>query len=241
MDEENDRDNEFKTKIEKMVEGISKNPTIEDGVAQKVGEYLYYHTQVENSLDELITSLIPEIDIEILNLDSFKKKVSLIRSLTPNSTELAMFNLLDKLNNVRNVFAHENPKNINYEKINAPLINLFKQAFLHDKQLRKEIESIERKGSNEIPVMVIKLTNTVLNYLVEVEKFGKKEDVKLRSFESLRKFSSLYVRRRFSILVYQFQTGVKSDEAPDNFKQVIAFNDHIAELKDIFTNLFKKK
>jgi hypothetical protein len=233
------QDEKLKKKFLKIMSSNIDNSTIDDSVAQKVGEYLYYHTQIELSLDSLIQSILPELEMDVLKIDSYSKKLSLIKSLTPSASELGLFDLLEKLNSVRNSFAHESPDNIKFHKINKPLINLFKRSIRCEEKVYAKLEKIGKSGDITIPVKVIYMTKVYLDLLVKFEKLGKEEDKTLRSFEALRKFSSLFVRRRFSILMYQFQTSIESGDAPENFKQVKAFSEITDEIKTAFLDIFK--
>ena len=232
-------DEKIRKQILDVISDVSEASTIKDNVAQKVGEFLYYHTQIELCLDRLIGSLLPELEMDVLKIDSYSKKLSLIKSLTPNAGELSLFKLLEKLNKVRNIFAHENPNKINFDRINLPLINLFKSSFESSEEVYKKLERIGESGDIGVPVKVILMTKIHLDLLVTMESLGKKEDLTLQSFEALRMFSSLFVRRRFSILIYQFQTKTLSGDAPERFRQELAFKECIKEIKSIVLRLFQ--
>ncbi len=227
-------------KFKEVTERLKSRPDIEGETARHIGQFLYYHTQIELSLDKLIFSLIPEIDMTVLKIDSYNKKLSLIKSLTPNSKMLGLFSLLEKINSVRNIMAHQDPANIDFSQINTPLINLFKSAFKSDDELCKKLVKVGKGGDVSVATKIIASTNLYLKFLVEAEELGKAEDKALKSFEALRKFSSLYIRRRFSILTYQVQTGINSSEAPEEFKEVGLFSQHIEEIRKAFFSLFEK-
>jgi len=163
-------------------------------------------------------------------------------TVVPSSDKLALFKLLNKINSVRNIFAHEELSQIDFSKINQTLINLLKNSFVLSREIGilDTLTRFNKEGGIVIPVTIIKVTNMMFRVITEMETLGKDQDTTLKSYETLRQFSSLQVRRRFTILLYQFETGVKSQDSPDEFKEKEAFDEIISETKDIFMRFFKK-
>lgn len=219
-----------------FVEKFFNEESIEGDLAKSIGQYFYYYAQIDEVLSEIIKSLLPELDLVLLGIESstdknsFIKKVELIKSLTPNSSSLKIFPLLHKLNNVRNQFAHIDPKKLDFTKINSDLTNVFKEAFTVDNEFSKVISAEAVSNKIIIPVKIISITKMYLQLFSRIESLGKKEDQQLRLFEALRGFSSLYVRRRFSILAYMIQTQKNSGDAPDDFKRTEDFDKALEEL-----------
>ncbi len=221
---------------------------VDDIVAQRFGQFFYYYAQIDDILTKIINSLLPELDISIMGLDSsvngnsFLKKVELIRSLTPNANELKIFPLLQKLNAARNKLAHESPDKIDFDKMNSGLVNAFKDAFnLDDEIIEKISKAVNSNRKIDVPVKVIMVTKQFLYLFADVEVIGKQEEHSLKFFESIRALSSLYVRRRFSILAYQIQTLKKSGDAPESFRQKDKFDAAFNDLKISILSLFKKE
>lgn len=234
--------------LTKIIESFTNQESIEATLAQRIGQYFYYYAQIDEILTKIVRSLLPELDLSIMGLDSslernsFLKKIDLIKSLAPNSDQLKIFSLLKKLNAVRNQFAHSQPDKMNLTKTNRELINVFKEAFVLGDDLLQKISNPKKVNDEiSIPVKIILVTKMFLDLFVNIEILGKKEDKHLRLFESVRKFSSLYVRRRFSILAYQIQTRSKSKDAPDDFMQMDEFNSILEEVGSSIQNIFTSK
>lgn len=220
--------------------------SIDIKLAQIIGQYFYYYAQIDEVLSKIIKSLLPELDLSVMGLESsldknsYLKKLELIKSLTPNSDKLKIFPLLLKINKVRNEFAHIPPKKLDFKKINLDLSSVFKEAFTVDQDFSKAITNeINEVNNQHIPVKIISITKMYLDFFAGIEISGKKADNQLRFFEALRKFSSLYVRRRFSILSYQMQTRMQSGDAPNEFKQTDNFNSVLSELDGAVKNFLK--
>jgi hypothetical protein len=232
-------------KIEKEILDMFKQAfnegSLDDNKAQSVGQFLYYHSQINMNMKKLILSLLPELDLKILKLNAYKDKLALIKSLTPNSDKLPLFQLLEKINSVRNKIAHEDPNKMDYSNINQPLLNLFKLSFQWglDDEVMKKLSKVGKSGEITTATKITMLTSKSISLLARVEELGKKEDKILNSFEILRKFSSLYVRRRFSILMYQTQYLTKSEDTPEEFKEKEAFEGIIKEVKNVFVTIIK--
>ncbi len=229
----------------KIFENFSNQESIEDRLAQRLGQYFYYYAQIDEILTKIVRSLLPELDLSIMELDSskgqnsFLKKIELLRSLIPNSHQLKIFPLLKKLNTVRNEFAHSSPTKLNLTKMNQDLISVFRDAFVLDDNLfQKASTSIKSNDEISVTVKIILVTKMYIELFSNIETLGKKEDKHLRLFESVRKFSSLYVRRRFSILAYQIQMQSKSGHVPDDFIRADEFKSIIEEIRLSFKNLF---
>jgi hypothetical protein len=219
-----------------FIENFFNQEVIDGELAKSIGQYFYYYAQIDEVLSEIIKSLLPELDLELLGIDSsvdknsFLKKVELIKSLTPNSSNLKIFPLLHKLNTVRNQFAHIDPKKLDFTKINSDLVNVFKEAFTVDNEFSKVISAEATTNKIIVPVKIISITKMYLQLFARIESLGKKENQQLRLFEALRGYSSLYVRRRFSILAYMIQTQRKSSDAPEDFKRASDFDKALEEL-----------
>lgn len=211
--------------------------SIDVNLAQRIGQYFYYYAQIDDVLSKIISSLLPELDLVVMGLESsldknsYLKKLELIKSLVPNSEKLKIFPLLHKINKIRNEFAHTSPKKLDFLKINRELTSVFQEAFTTDSDLSNAItREINSRNNYNIPVKVISITKMYLEFFSDIEISGKKADKQLRFFEALRTFSSLHVRRRFSILSYQLQTRTNSDEALEIFKQTDNFDNALKEL-----------
>ena len=223
---------------------LSNQSTIDENMAKNLGQFFYYYSQIDEILSNIIKSLLPELDHKIMGIDSsyrenaFKKKVILIKSITPNSKELKVFDLLEKINSARNKLAHSAPDKLELKKINDELIRSFKQSFSTNTGI---LDRVTNKSHIELnrTVKIIMITKMYLELFFNIEALGKNVDENLKLFESVRKFSSLYVRRRFSILTYQIQTGVKSENAPENFKLMSEFSNIIEEISFCVKKMFK--
>tara|TARA_R110002049_G_scaffold209537_3_gene380436 strand:+ start:781 stop:1581 length:801 start_codon:yes stop_codon:yes gene_type:complete len=232
----------------KIAESLSNQENIDADLAQGIGQYFYYYSQIDEILSKIIRSLLPELDISIMGLESsfdknsFLKKLELIKSLTPNSEQLKFFPLLKKLNVVRNELAHVSPQKLNFSKLNDGLSSVFREAFALEEELFQKItKSVNYKHEISVTVKIILVSKIFLELFANIETLGKKEDKLLRLFEALRNLSSLYVRRRFSILAYQIQTNTKSADAPDHFKEMEVFNSAIKEFGDAIKTMFASK
>lgn len=200
---------------------ISNQESIDDHLAKRIGQYFYYYAQIDDILTKIVNSLLPELDIKIVGLDSsrgrnsFFKKVELIKSLTPNSDQLKIFSLLEKINSIRNKLAHESPNNLDIRKINQEFVGALKEAFAlsQDGDIFRAITKSDKSADDAANLVKIMLCSKIyIELFADIEILGKSEDTALSFFEAIRKFSSLYVRRRFSILAYQIQTMKKSTE-----------------------------
>lgn len=244
---ENNLSDESTKTLFDVIEQFANQETINLTLAQRIGQYFYYYSQIDEILTRIINSLLPELNLTILGIESsldgnsFRKKIELIKSLTPNASELKIFPLLEKLNSIRNKLAHTSPKNLDLSKTNKELLSIFKESFvINDEIFDKLSKSVASNDEISIPVKVILVTKMFLELFANIENLGKREDKQLRIFESVRKFSSLYVRRRFSILAFQMQTRTLSGDAPKHFKQEKAFEDIINELKESILSLLGK-
>jgi hypothetical protein len=230
---------DYELKVKSMIKEVLSRDKIQDDTAKYVGEFLYYHNRIDNCLGNLLFSLVPEMKFEEIEVRDFKfkLKLALVQSLTPNQDKLAFFRLLSKVNKIRNDFAHEDPLEIDHLKNNQALLNLFHESFDLGKELKNKIDKL-KKDSIAMTSTIASATCLYLEVLVESEIIGKREESTLKTMELIRNYTGLYVRRRFSILAYQFQTGKKSGEAPEEFKLNTDFNDIIIKFKELVSGIF---
>jgi hypothetical protein len=236
---ENNLSSEAVSSMSSVFINFFNQENIDIKMAQRVGQFFYYYAQIDEILSEIVKSLLPELDISIMGLESsidgnsYLKKIKLIKSLTPNSENLKIFPLLEKINKHRNELAHTSPIKLNFEKINLELVSVLQEAFSMDHDFCKAIIKEARADKLlEVPIKVILVTKLYLEVFLNIERSGKKIDKQLYFFEALRGFSSLFVRRRFSILAYQIQTGSKSEDAPSHFKQEESFKASLHDLEE---------
>lgn len=236
-----------KENIANLISDFLTQKPINGILAQRLGQYFYYYAKIDTILTKIIESLLPELDLNVTNLknsfegNSYKKKLELVKSLTPNSDQLKIFPLLYKINSVRNQFAHENPDRIDFSKINQSLVDLYNNAFISDnKSYDRYASIIDTNLEIDIPVKIIIATKYHLDLFSRIEILGKSDDKTLKLFESLRRFSSLYIRKRFSVLAYKFQTGAQSKDVPESFSQAKEFEDIIKSFDEVVSNLLKK-
>ena len=201
---------------------------------KNIGLYLYYHLKIEKSIERLISALAPEINLKDLEIKSFYSKVKILKLLTLNSSKLEIFNLLYELNSIRNEFSHEIKVDSNhFENKSKKLKKIFKTSFSH-KLLDKSSEDNRSKNSPIFDILeIIIWTSRYVELLATQEDIGAKKDMKLKLFKIVRGFSHKFIARRFSILMYMFQTGIKSGEAPEEFKMREEFEKDIEQFKTV--------
>ena len=199
-----------------------------------IGLYFYYHLKIEKSIERLISVLAPEINLKDLKIKSFYSKVKILKLLTPNSSKLEIFNLLYELNKIRNEFSHEIKVDSSHFKDKfKKLKEIFKTSFSH-KLLDKNSEDTRSKNNPIFDILeIIRKTSVYVDFLATQENIGAKKDMKLKLFKIVRSFSHKFIARRFSILMYMFQTGIKSGEAPEEFKMKEEFEKEIEKFKTV--------
>ena len=76
-------------------------------------------------------------------------------------------------------------------------------------------------------------TSFYVDLLATQEDIGAKKDMRLKLFKIVRSFSHKLIARRFSILMYMFQKGIKSEDVPEEFKMDEEFKKEIEKLKTV--------
>ena len=199
-----------------------------------IGLYFYYHLKIEQSIEKLILALAPEINLKYFDHLKYFGKLKILKSLTPNSSKLAMFKLLHELNKVRNKFAHKIEVDPSHFKNSSnKLRELFEKSFFHS-PLNKKSEDDHSENNPIFDILeIIGWTSCYIDLLATQEDIGARKGMKLKLFKIAKSFSHKFIARRFSILMYMFQTGIKSGEAPEEFKMNDEFKKDIEKLKTV--------
>ena len=224
---------EINTFAERIYNISSSKRNVEDHF-KNIGSYFYYHLKIENSIERLIKTLVPEIDLDFFRIQGFDKKIRLLKLLIPNSSKLNMFPLIKRINVIRNELAHMDVnEDYDFWKQVKDLIPLFNNCiFVKKKGVNSYIIS-EKNSPSFILSEIIRKTAEFIGVLTEVEEFGSKNDMKLQLSKIARSVSHKILSRRLSILIYMFQTGMKSEDAAKEFRMKKEFNDDLNKLKKV--------
>ena len=207
------------------------NPNISND-SKNIGLFFYYHLKIENSIERMIKMISPEIKIKEFGIKHFSQKLKVLKSLTPNASRLKIFPLLEQINQMRNYFAHTN-----IEKNSDDLIQKTEclrkawKEFGHNTDIQFKITN--NRACISINLIIATRISRYIDLLTTSTQIGANKDIKLKIAKIARSFSHKLLSRRFSILVYMFQTGIKSQDAPKDFYMVDEFRKDLEELKTI--------
>lgn len=191
----------------------------DDDISKSIGSFLYYHNRIERNIENLVLSLVPELSYYFENKQlRYEDKLLLLKSFVENSGDIQIFNLLKKLNVIRNKIAHNEYSDEMFDTDELIKIFLGAFAFYKEPNVLQKLETVGKTSKITILLKCVMLTSKMMDLLAATEKFGKEHPKGLGFFSKLQTIANEKVYKRFRTLMLQFQTLKSGEEINEQEK-----------------------
>lgn len=201
---------------------LAELPLPNEDISKTLGMFFYYHNKLSTLIESIIINICPELKYYLNTKPniSFKEKLNLLMSFTSNHGDLELFNLLKKINSIRNDLAHQefDESMINIDELSTSFFSSFK--ILQENEFRRKILKNDKATFLNATVKILMATVQCLNLIKATEIFGREHDShnsNLKIMNQLQKKARTLVYNRFTSIILQFQTGLSTNEIQEKY------------------------